>query len=336
MKTYAGMQSGEQDWGGRAFVTCLVAMGLGLFCEAGTTQARGADLYVDQVQGDDALDGRSDRPMSLVAGPVRTLRRGLERARRGDVLHLGPPGSLFFGSVELQGRRHSGVEGLPFTIDGNGCILSGARLVPPQGWYEVSPNLWRLKPRRKGQFLLLHEHTPLPEAFVAPGAKDVPPLEFGQWCAWQGNIYLQTDPEELETPAEVPFALATEEVGISLLDVQHVLIRNLTIRHFRLDGINAHDHCQTVIFDNVHAVENGRAGLSVSGNSLVGASNCRFERNRSVQLLNSETAQTELLDTTLGDEPRLRLQIRGGHVLFNGEELDRQNPQLPAENAPEP
>jgi hypothetical protein len=111
---------------------------------------------------------------------------------------------------------------------------------------------------------------------------------------------------------------AAEEVGITLLDAEDVVIRNLELRHFRLDGVNAHDRCKNIVLDHVRLIENGRAGLAVGGSSLVGIKDSELLGNRVTQVLNAEVAQTEILDCKLGPAPGGQFPRKGGHVLIDG------------------
>ena len=110
-------------------------------------------------------------------------------------------------------------------------------------------------------------------------------------------------------------------MGITLLDADDVVIRNLELRHFRLDGVNVHDRCKNVILDHVRLIENGRAGLAVGGSSLVGIKDSELLGNRVTQVLSAEVAQTEILDCKLGPAPGGPIQIKGGHVLVDGQDV---------------
>lgn len=284
-------------------------------------RASAAEWFVDNRLGDDAFDGGSIAPDQGQIGPFRTIRRALERVRRGDNVSIANTGMPYYESLQLRGQRYTGFEAVPFTIEGHGVVISGARRVPPEAWEYQGDELWRYSPRRKGYYLLLKGETAVPEQPVARDATVLPKLQTGTWCAWRGAIYYQSHPELGQTPRELPLAIAYDDVGLSLVDVEHVLIRNVTFRHFRQDGVHAHDRSRYVILENVQLLENGRAGLAVGGSSLVGLKDGAATGNRLAQLINSERAQTELLNTPLGDTPGTRFKISGGHLLIDGEEV---------------
>jgi hypothetical protein len=154
------------------------------------------------------------------------------------------------------------------------------------------------------------------------GSKSLPPIPPGQWAAWHGAIYYHVLPAQPGAAYDAPLAFAAEEVGITLLDVDDVVIHNLELRHFRLDGVNVHDRCKNIILDGVRLIENGRAGLAVGGSSLVGIKDSEIAGNRVAQVLNTEVAQTEILSTKLAPGSGSLIRKTGGHVLVEGEEVE--------------
>ncbi|MGE5191491.1 MAG: right-handed parallel beta-helix repeat-containing protein, partial [Deltaproteobacteria bacterium] len=186
--------------------------------------------------------------------------------------------------------------------------------------------VWRFTPRRKAFYQLVSGDRALPEYVCPPRAASLPEIPAGHWCAWRGSIYYRTLPGRSQTQNDPPLAFAAEEVGITLLDVEDAVIHNLELRHFRLDGVNAHDRCKRVILDSVRLIENGRAGLAVGGSSTVGIKDSTVEGNRLVSILNAEVAQTEVLTSQLGPAGILApdrgpIRITGGHVLVDNEEV---------------
>ncbi len=279
------------------------------------------DLYVDNRVGDDIYDGRVERPLDARSGPTRTISRALRYVRPGDTLHIANDGVPYFESLEIVGWRFGG----HFTIEGNGAVVSGAKIVPFTAWKYLGNEYWRFTPRRKTFYQIISGDKALPEHACAPNAAKRPEIPAGTWCAWRGSIYYHVLPGGAQTKDDVPLAFAVEEVGITLLDASHVTIHNLELRHFRLDGVNVHDRCRNVILDNVRLIENGRAGLAVGGSSQVGLKDSTVEGNRVAQILNSEVAQTELLNCKIGPavfEPDgASIRITGGHVLVDEAEV---------------
>jgi len=285
------------------------------------------DLYVDNRIGDDINDGRSKDTIDDRSGPVRTIGRALKYVRGGETVHIANHGVPYFESLEMVGPRFSG----GFTLEGNGAIVSGARLVPYFAWTSLGNEIWRFTPHRKAFFQLIRDDRALPEAPCPIDAIRLPEIPPGNWCAWRGSIYYRVRPGESLTKYDRPLAYAAEEVGLTLLDVNDATIHNLELRHFRLDGVNAHDRCKNVILDTVRLIENGRAGLAVGGTSLVGLKDSIVERNRFAQVLNTEMAQTEILASQFGPSavpvgPGGSIRIKGGHVLVDGQEVFEPKP----------
>ncbi len=302
----------------RKIFSLLWVATLGLFA-ANETSAR--ELYVDSQLGDDITDGRSEQPVDERSGPVKTIGRALKFVRPGDTVHIANRGVPYFESLEVVGVRFAG----GFTIEGNGAVVSGARMIPFEAWKLVGNNVWRFTPCRKAWYQLVEGEKAVPEFPCPSGARQLPTIPVGQWCAWRGSIYYRAPKGVSPALGDITLGFAAEEVGITLLDVEDVTIHNLELRHFRLDGVNAHDRARNVVLDSVRLIENGRAGLAVGGSSLVGLKDSTVEGNRVAQLLNAEVAQTEVLSSHLGpsvlDPDAGPLRIKGGHVLIDGEEV---------------
>jgi hypothetical protein len=278
------------------FVALLLAWLLVL-----TGLARGDTLFVDSRLGDDHNDGLTESDAGGGNGPLRTLKRAIQIAKQGDEIRLANNGTPYYGGATLFGNRHSGLPGGPFTITGNGAVLSGAKPVPEQSWELVRDMIWRLVSARKAYYQLLLDGKTTPEAACPPDAKSLPELQAGQWCAWRGAIYFCTDVGG--DPNRMNFALADDEVGLTLLDVHDVVIRDLTLRHFRLDGVNAHDRCRDVLLDHVISTENGRSGVTAAGTSKVYLLDSELTANRVHSLLITELGEADLEGCKLDQPP---------------------------------
>ncbi len=266
-----------------------------------TGLARGETLFVDSRLGNDQNDGLTPSDEGSGNGPLRSLQRAIEMANQGDEIRLTNNGTPYYGGVTLFGERNSGRPEGPFVILGNGAVLSGAKPVPPQSWEPVRDTVWRLVPWRKAYYQLLLDGKTVPEAACPPDARTLPELPIGQWCAWRGAIYYRTDVGS--DPNRFDFALADDEVGLTLLDVHDVIIRNVTLRHFRLDGINAHDRCRDVLLDRVISTENGRSGVAAAGTSRVYLLDSELTANRKHSLLISERGVADLEGCKLDQPP---------------------------------
>lgn len=272
-----------------------------LLCLTQTSPA--GTIYVDSRLGNDVLDGTTPDPVSDISGPVRTMQQAVRLAGHGDTISLTNNGTPYYGSFSLVGERYSGRDVHPFVIEGNGSVLSGARPIEPDLWQLVATDVWRITPIRKAFYQLILDGEALPEVEVARGVESLPDLSPGEWCVWRGAIYLQTDLNG--RPGDMDLALADEEAGLTLLDVHDVVVRNVVLEHYRLDGINAHDRCRNVLLENVVCRQNGRSGLTVAGTSQVAAVTCRLEENRAHSLLITEKGAAALEECVLDQEPTL-------------------------------
>src|SRR5438132_1095868 len=74
----------------------------------------------------------------------------------------------------------------------------------------------------------------------APPTGERPRLEPREWCVQEGWIYFRVDAGLL--PAAYKLSWCREQVGITLYNVHDVIIEDLHVRGFWLDGVNCHDN----------------------------------------------------------------------------------------------
>jgi len=287
----------------------------------GTSTAWPVDRFVDNQHGDDGHDGLAPLPVTGRSGPTRTIRRALARAQSGDVIHIANRGMPYTESLALSGPRFSQGDGVALVIEGNGAVVSGARPVPSNAWRSLGNGLWKFVPLRKAYYQLIEEGSALEEEEVSRDDDMLPELEPGQWAGWRGAIYYRARVGAGQTPPERHVEFAAEEVGLTLLDARGVRVRNLTFRHFRLDGVNASDRTRDVILENVHLLENGRCGLFAGGTARVELRAGVVRGNREAQVICAELGRIDLREPTLGEETGVPFRIRGGHVFVDGEEI---------------
>lgn len=266
-----------------------------------TGMVRGGTIYVDSRLGNDRYDGAHPKPTGFTSGPVRSLAAAMQRVDSGDTVELANNGTPYFGSVTLFGPRHSGTFSRSFEIRGNGAMLSGAKPIGLGCWRPAKDNLWRVTPFRKAHYQLVRSGAAVPEVACERSAKSLPMIPAEQWCAWRGAVYFRA-PGGVD-PDTMGLSLADAEVGITLIDVDNVVIRDLTLQHFRLDGVNAHDRSRGVELVNVTLQENGRAGLAVGGTSRVVVRDCKIQGNREASVLVTELGEAELAATETDAAP---------------------------------
>jgi len=261
---------------------------------SGLSPAWARVIYVDNLRGNDAADGTSAEAINRLSGPVRTLGRALQLLQRGDTLNIANNGQPYYGSLELVGGRLGGTPLNPTVIEGNGAELNGSLPVPKAAWRKVEDRLWKFTPLRKGHYLLIQGNQALPEVAVPPGSRTLPEIPAGHWAAWKGTIYYQAG--KLEVPADLDLWFAVRSVGLTLYDVHDVVVRNLKIRHFRIDGVNAHDRCENIVLENLTVEENGRAGIVAAGTSFVQINEPSIKDNGRYSVLITEKAGVQIDD----------------------------------------
>lgn len=288
------------------FAACLMfAAGL-----AGSAAAR--DIYVDNRSGDDRNDGSVVKSNSTGTGPCRTIARALRAAQKGDRIVLaGNDGEPYRESITVQGGDNSGTLAEPLVIVGNGAVLDGSQPVPHDGWEHVAGDVFRFRPHRLAfQQLFLNDRP----AVRQPLADDfeMPKLEPLEWCLFEQAIHFRTEP--FHSPQDYNLTHAALPVGITLYQVRHVVIRDLTVQGFQLDGVNAHDSAFDVLLYNLTARGNGRSGVSVGGASRVRIEACLIGNNGAAQLRTEGYSHTQVINSDLLDNTAPPVVQDGGEV----------------------
>lgn len=248
---------------------------VGLLAFAGVSSAE--TYYVNNLNGRDFNDGLVAIPVNSISGPLKTIRRALELVNSGDTIILANTGTPYYESLSFVGTRRGGVKSFPLTLIGNGAILSGLRGLPKDSWQKAGEGLWRVSFTRKGSYALLRDGLLMKEHRADDPATILDSLPEGQWCAHRGSVYYRQ--EGVIDPSLERIDYAADEMGVTFYQTDHVRIQDLTIQHFRVDGLNAHNMSRGIILDNVISRENGRAGLAIGGTSAVQTIGGRFEAN---------------------------------------------------------
>lgn len=265
--------------------------------------ARGGTIFVDNRLGNDRYDGLMAAPEGDRSGPVQTLAAAAHRVRPGDSIVIANHGRTYYGSLSLVGARHSGAGNRPFYVYGNGATISGAKPIATGAWQHVRDDIWRITPVRKTFYQLVLDGVAVTEAGCDAADTTLPSIPAGEWCAWRNVLYYHAP--AAVNPNTLNLALADEQVGITLLDVQNVVIRDVRLQHYRLDGINAHDRCRDVVLENVTLEANGRAGLAVGGTSQVVVRGSTLQGNRVASALITELGEANLENSTYDIKPTL-------------------------------
>lgn len=256
---------------------CTLLIALLLCCPC--SDAR--DLVVDNLRGSDIQNDRGFVADAASYGPYRSIGRALLAVRPGDRIVLTASPEPYRECISLVGPNHSGTPTRPFEIIGNGAVLDGATIPEADAWQHLGRGIWELNHTPPGMGLVIHQSKVLPKIDLSAN-RDLNRLEPLTWTRHGGAIQVRLD--ETQSPDRLPLEVTWQTTGITLYDVQHVVIRDLVVRGYRIDGINAHDRCEGITLVNVSSRHNGRSGITVAGASRVAIGATLSEQNGESQL----------------------------------------------------
>ncbi len=292
-----------------AFFLCL-----GAWFPTATVVAR--DIFVDNVAGDDRRDGSSAGVVAQVGGPCRTIVRALELVRSGDRLIIAKTDQPYRESITIQAANHSGTPQQPFELIGNGAVLDGGRSVSVSAWEHVRGDVYRFRPSRTSFQVLYLGEKPATRRAV-DRAQGLPPLEPLEWCLYERYVYFRTQPNKL--PGDYVLSCAHLTVGITLYEVRHVVIRDLIVQGFQLDGVNAHDSVFNCKLMGLTCRGNGRSGISIGGACRIQAFDCLVGDNGAAQVRTEGHCKAELIRCELLENTAPGLVKDGGEVFVAAE-----------------
>jgi hypothetical protein len=294
-------------------IACLaVAISLALALAAGAALAR--NVYVDNLAGDDLLDGTLPTNTSPGIGPFHTITRALRVAGPGDRIILANTGQPYRESISLVGSRHSGNAIGPFTIEGNGAVLDGTAAVPPEAWQWFRGDVFRFQPLKKQFQQLFLDGAPAVRHPAGTQDGVAAQLEPNEWAEASGWIYFRV--EKGRMPQEYALSCSAWPVGITLYKVEGVAISNLVVQGYRIDGLNLNDATGPVVLYNVTARANGRSGVTVVGASEADMQSCTLADNGKSQLLLEGYAECNLSDCPISQASSPKWEIHNGAKLL--------------------
>ncbi len=212
--------------------------------------ALGTTYYVDNRDGSDADDGKTQ------ATALATIARAVSLSKTSDTIVLTKTGIVYSETISL-GRR-GGTPQKPFTIEGNGAVLSGLKTLDPEEWESTEDDLY---------FFPLSQ-TPYGQPYLADGGKklvkgsaaDALAAEQFYWDR-QAGMYFKSAPGK--TPASYDLGATLITSGFSTSSASYVVCRNLVCEYFANDGFNMHGDCRGIYLENVAARYNGDDGISI-------------------------------------------------------------------------
>jgi hypothetical protein len=303
----------------RAFHYLVFALILALFVALNAPPAAAADLFVDNVYGNDLSNGSTPEPAPGGAGPLRSIEEALRRSHKHDRIVLANTGQPYRESLSLCTGRHSGDSLQPFVIVGNGAVLDGSAPVPTEAWQVVpGTDLFRFRPARMAYQQLFLEDWPLSRIRAATLDPAIPALQPLEWTLHRGEIIFR--PEAGKWIDLYRLSHAVLPVGITLYKVRHVVIVDLIVQGYQLDGINAHDtsECRLV---GVTCRGNGRSGVASVGAARLTIEESVMGDNGTAQFLSEGLSTTRIVNSQLIGNTAPEMVRRGGRVLVEPGEL---------------
>ncbi len=300
----------------------LVALAWVAVAVAGLPAAVARDIYVNNKLGDDRKNGLAAQHISDTTGPVRTLARALAICQKGDRIVLAKTDRPYRESVSLSAGRHSGYPNQPFVIEGNGAVLEGAEPVPKDAWRHWQGSVFRFRPVRLDGHMLFLDGRPAPRRFVKSEEelRQLPPRHWAVRGAW---VYFCVEPRRL--PFQYPLTYSVRPAGITLYQVRHVVIQNLTIQGYRLDGVHVADRVTDCALGGLLCRGNGRAGVFVGGVSQVVLAKSLLGSNGRAQLVLRDYARVRLEGCDLIPQSHAPAVLRQGRAVVEGVEAARSS-----------
>ncbi|MFO7908203.1 MAG: right-handed parallel beta-helix repeat-containing protein [Planctomycetota bacterium] len=272
------------------------------------------DIYVNNVAGSDRNDGSAPEASSDATGPYRTITRALRAAQKGDRVILAETGTPYRESITLQGGKQSGIRQIPFELIGNNAVLDGTRPVPAGAWTHYMDTLFRFRPPKVSFQLLYLDGKPAKRREVNT-REEIEDLDRLEWCLFKQHVYFRVEDGRLPQTYELSFTGL--QVGITLYQVRHVVIRDLVIQGFQLDGVNAHDGVYNVTLTGLNSRGNARSGISIGGASQVRVEACLVGNNGAAQVRTEGACRAQLEGCDLLDNTAPRIVRDGGKVVVN-------------------
>ena len=183
--------------------------------------------------------------------------------------------------------------------------------MPADDWSFVAGNVFRFRPPKMSFQVLYLDGKPARRRDVRTSAEmdTLQPLE---WCLYEQHVYFRTEPNRL--PQSYDMSYAARQVGITLYEVRHVIVRDLVIQGFQLDGVNAHDGVRDTALVGLNCRGNVRSGISIGGASRVRLDSCLVGNNGAAQLRTEGYSHTQLVGCDLLDNTAPRIVRDGGQV----------------------
>lgn len=270
------------------------------------------DIYVDNEKGDDRYRGQYPLPGNVSDGPCRTIKRALFLAGAGDRIILAKNQEPYQESITLQGARHSGLTTNPFRLVGNGAVIDGRSTIRGSVWQPVRDDLYRFQPATMSTGMLFRDGQSIaPRRGRIADARPAQ-LQPGEGILFDAHYYFRA--ERGKIPHDYELSAPGQPVGLTLCDIHDVVIEDLVIQGFQLDGISAADGVANVRLEKVVSQANGRSGFAIKGASRLQLVGCQASANGRAQVWVDDYATVQLSQSVFSNESAPEVHREGGRV----------------------
>lgn len=235
-----------------------------------------ADLYVNNTNGSDSLNGRVPYRLGSHNGPLSTMREALRRVAPGQRIVVVPTGQPYREDVVVSGSRVQGMRRFPIVIEGNGVEWLGTQAIEASEFRYRGKDVYESGgPTRTGGLVRIGDRP----AVRAGGElwDERPELQPNQYAFRKGNILFRVEPgKRIEN-----YALSETKTGCGMLihRASHLVVRNVRFRGFRNDAVQVRGPVEGVRFVDCRLADCGRAGFASYTNAKVELTGCFLEDN---------------------------------------------------------
>ena len=232
-----------------------------------------AEYYVDFNRGNNAAAGTAETPL-------RTFSEAVKKVKPGDTIRLLPSEQPVHATLILNNIK--GTADRPITVDGSFLTLTGATRILSRDVTEISPGLYRMEIRDPGEsmvwrfFLVFdgrQEHMDQHAKRPCGKLKQPEELKPFEWTLLnRKELYFRLP--EGKTPDTVRVEIPRIYNGVGVAgESEHVVIRNLIVKHFWNDGFNIHNASKNITFENIAAIGCGDDSVSAHENCTIKVKN---------------------------------------------------------------
>jgi hypothetical protein len=263
-----------------------------------------AAVYVDNIKGDDAKSGLSKEES------VKTLKKAVAilRRQKDKTLIMENTGTPYYETLRIS--RFPTTAKSPLTVEGNGAVISGLKLIPAEKW-EKQNTVYFAPYTRRGAlnpYLVINGK----ELVRVKGKEKLTP--YTHYWAKEGVYFMPEEGKNISSYKLYGTVLAS---GFAVSHTSYIVCNNLVAEYFSNDGFNVHGDCQALVFNNIVGRYNGDDGFSVHedvGSTVIGGH--FFGNTYGIQDVNA--ARSDYYSVEVNDNRSNGIDLRGGtHTIID-------------------